>query len=162
MSTKDEKYYYKFIREWLEKKGVKAVISEEVGITIPTGPYFPRITIQPDILGLREGDWSKEIVAVEVKTNQDRIYEAVGQSVIYQIMADYVYLAIPEKISESIRNTAIFNMLRIGLLEFSTKMVGMDMPAVTVKERMEPRESRIIDYGHFYPQLKKMLEDCFK
>lgn len=161
--TKDEKYYYPFIRDWLEKSGIKSVVSEEVGITIPTGPYFPRITIQPDILGLKVELFRASIVAVEVKINPDRIYEGIGQCAIYQIMADLVYLALPRKISRFIRNPSIFNHLRIGLLEFSEEETARTRKIeVIVNEKIKPQESQVKDYSHFSPQLSRMLEDCFK
>lgn len=83
----DESFYYPAIKEWLSKKGWNALISAEAGISIPTGPYFPKITIQPDIVGYKKENHYEKIVSVEVKTTAEKIYEGLGQCSIYQIMS---------------------------------------------------------------------------
>jgi hypothetical protein len=58
--TKDESFYYPAIKEWLSKNGWQGVISAEAGISIPTGPYFPRITIQPDLIAYKKEQYSEK------------------------------------------------------------------------------------------------------
>ena len=159
--AKDESFYYSAIKEWLTKEGWNAIISAEAGVSIPTGPYFPKITIQPDILGYRKKDYSEKIVSVEVKLSAQNIYEGIGQCSLYQIMSDFVYLALPKYICDAIQNMKIFKPLRIGLLEFTErKPLRKEMPPVSVDLKFKPEESYRKE-STFYNQLLNILKDFF-
>lgn len=157
--AKDESFYYPAIKEWLSKKGWKALISAEAGISIPTGPYFPKVTIQPDILGYNKEE--NKIVAVEIKTSGANIYEGVGQCSIYQMMSDFVYLALPKDVCDTIQNRKIFKEKKIGLLQFSEREpVRKDMSPVSVTLKFEAEQ----EYSRermFYNQMSDMLKDFF-
>ena len=121
------------LRNGLQKKGWNAIISAEAGVSIPTGPYFPKITIQPDVLGYKKENYSEKIVSVEVKLSAQNIYEGIGQCSLYQIMSDLVYLALPKYICDAIQNKKIFKTLRVGLLEFTEREpLRKDMSPVSV------------------------------
>ena len=157
--AKDESYFYPAIKEWLSKKGWKALISREAGISIATGPYFPKITIQPDIVGYNKE--KNKVVAVEVKTSAAQIYEGIGQCSIYQMMGDVVYLALPKYVCDTIQSVKIFENRKIGLLEYSEReQVRKDMSPVSVTLKFEPKESYTTERT-FYDQMANMLRDFF-
>ena len=159
---KDESFYYPAIKEWLTKEGWNAIISSEAGVSIPTGPYFPKITIQPDILGYKkENSYREKTVSVEVKLSAQNIYEGIGQCSLYQTMSDFVYLALPKYVCDAIRNMKIFKTLRIGLLEFTEREpLRKDMSRVSVDLKFEPEESYRKE-STFYNQLLNILKDFF-
>lgn len=157
--AKDESFYYPAIKGWLSKKGWKALISAEAGISIPTGPYFPRVTIQPDIVGYKKE--KDKIVAVEVKTSAEKIYEGIGQCSIYQMMSDFVYLALPKYVCDTIQSVKIFADREIGLLEFAEReKARKDMPPVSVNLKFESKETYSSERT-FYNQMRNMLRDYF-
>lgn len=158
--AKDESFYYSPIKEWLSKGGWNALISAEAGISIPTGPYFPKITIQPDIVGYKSEGGGK-IVSVEVKSSAQQIYEGIGQCSIYQMMSNYVYLALPKYVCDTIQSVKIFQNRKIGLIEFSEReQVRKEMSPVSVGLKFEPEESYPRE-STFYNQLLNMLRDFF-
>jgi hypothetical protein len=100
------------------KNGWQALISAEAGISIPTGPYFPRITIQPDLVAYKKEQYSEKIACIEVKTSVNDIYQGIGQCALYKLMSNFVYLALPKHICDTIQNPKMFKGMGIGLLEF--------------------------------------------
>jgi hypothetical protein len=48
------------LRSGFQKNGWQALISAEARISIPTGPYFPRITIQPDLVAYKKEQYSEK------------------------------------------------------------------------------------------------------
>lgn len=158
----DESRFYPAIKEWLSKEGWHAVISAEAGITIATGPYFPKIAIQPDVLGVKTKNYSAKIVAVEVESSAQSLYAGLGQCALYQIMCNFVYLALPKYVCDSIRNPRIFKQMKLGLLEYSEQEpLRKSMSPITITEKFKAEENYQLD-SDFHNQLSKMLKDYFE
>jgi len=159
--VKEESFYYPAVKEWLSKDGWQALISAEVGISIPTGPYFPRVTIQPDLIGYKKEGYSEKIVCVEVKTSVNDIYQGIGQCALYRIMSNFVYLAIPKYISDTILNPKMFNAMGIGLLEFvEQKPARKEMSPITVNLKFKCPENYSLE-STFHNQLLTIIRDVF-
>lgn len=159
--TKEEISYYPAIKEWLSKNGWNAIISAEAGISIPTGPYFPRVTIQPDLVGYRKEGYTERTVCVEVKNSAEGIYQGIGQCAVYKTMSNFIYLALPKHVCDTIQNTKMFKSIGIGLLEFvEHEPVRKQMGSVTVNIKFECPENLLIERT-FYDQLLNMARDYF-
>ena len=159
--TKEESFYYPAIKEWLSKEGWNAVISAEAGISIPTGPYFPRVTIQPDLVGYKKEDYHERTVCVEVKTSAEGVYQGTGQCAVYKTMSNFIYLALPKHVCDTIQNIKMFKSMGIGLLEFvEHEPVRKEMSPITVNLKFECPENLSIERT-FYDQLLNMIRDSF-
>lgn len=160
-SPEDESFYYPAIKEWLSKKGWNAIISAEAGISIPTGPYFPKVAIQPDIVGYKKEEYSEKVLCVEVETSAQTIYQGIGQCAVYQTMSDYVYLALPKHVCDAVQSPRMFKTMRIGLLELTKREpLRKEMSPVAVNLKFEPEESYRKE-STFHQQLLNMLRDFF-
>jgi hypothetical protein len=159
--VKDETFFYSAIKEWLSKRGWKALISTEAGISVPTGPYFPKVRIQPDIVAYKKEKYSEKILSVEVEISAERIYDGIGQCSVYQTMSNLVYLALPKHVCDTIQNIRLFKSMRIGLIEFSEReTIRKEMSPVSVNLKFEPSESNSIE-STFYNQMLNLIRDFF-
>ena len=159
---RDEKRFYPAVKDWLSKQGWNSVISTEAGISIPTGPYFPKITIQPDVLGLKTEMYRQLIVAVELESSAQTLYQGLGQCALYLTMSDFVYLALPKYVCDSIRNPRIFKQMKLGLLEYSEhEPMRKTMSPITVTEKFKAEQNYSLDSA-FHNQLSSMLKDYFQ
>lgn len=158
----DESRFYPAIKEWLSHEGWSSVISAEAGISIPTGPYFPKITIQPDVLGVKTEGYRELIVAVEVESSAQTLYQGLGQCAVYLTMSDFVYLTLPKYVCDSIRNPLIFKQMKLGLLEYTEQEpMRKAMSPITVTEKFKAERNHSLDSA-FHNQLGKMLKDYFE
>jgi len=156
-----ESFYYPAIKEWLSKKGWNPVISSEAGISVTTGPYFPKVTIQPDILGYKKEEYTEKIVSVEVEISAQNIYQGIGQCSVYRIMSDFVYLALPKHVCDAIKNVKMFKSMGIGLLQFAEhKPLRKEMSPVSVELKFKAEESYSKE-STFYNQMLNILRDFF-
>ena len=123
------------------------------------GPYFPKVTIQPDIVGYKKEEYSEKVLCVEVETSAQTIYQGIGQCAVYQTMSDYVYLALPKHVCDAIQSPRMFKTMRIGLLELTKREpLRKEMSPVAVNLKFEPEESYRKE-SIFHQQLLNMLRD---
>lgn len=82
-------------------------------MVVPTWDIFPQRFFIPDLIGVRDD----KVFVVEVETKRDELFEVIGKSMIWKIMATFVCIAYPaEQCEELKRASKIFERLACDYL----------------------------------------------
>ena len=105
---------YKSVKEWLESKGYKVLITaEKQEVVVPIKYLFPvKNYIIPDVISIKEHSIAP-VVVVEVGTRIEQIYELIVKCLLWKTRATLVYLAYPKEICKEFK---ILEKYGIGLL----------------------------------------------
>ena len=112
---------YNFIAEWLmgKDKENRVLISPDVP-SIPTSSRLGIQTIAPDLAVYKKNS-SEKLTLIEVKADSMYLIEGIGRCEVYKLIADFVYLALPESIAKKIGSNSFYEYWHIGILSVSEK-----------------------------------------
>ncbi len=118
-----EELMYEPIAEWLGSAGFTPVITGGTGqVYLPTGSLLGVRFVEPDVVGYRGSGPGAEIAIVEAKGDPMYLFDGIGRCSIFRLIADLVYLAMPQDFASKVRpDTPILKELGIGLLSVSEK-----------------------------------------
>ncbi|RSN78687.1 MAG: hypothetical protein DSO07_00805 [Thermoproteota archaeon] len=114
---KKEEQLYEPIRRWLELKEFRALIpGKEKQIVLPVGALFGVRSLEPDVVGYKKSNHRDLLTVVEAKADRVGLFDGLGRCLIYQKVADFVYLALPRRIAEGIGENSLYKDFGIGIL----------------------------------------------
>jgi hypothetical protein len=108
----------KIIKKWLESKGFRALVTgNKREFVVPVKDLFPIKNYHiPDVVGIKDS----RVVIVETETKLKEIYEAIVKSLIWKMMATFVYVAYPKSKCKKFR---VLENYGIGLVSVSENEV---------------------------------------
>lgn len=106
------------IKKWLESKGFRVLVTgDKHEFVVPVKDLFPMKKFHiPDVVGIKDSS----VVIVETETKPKEIYEAIVKSLIWKMMATFVYVAYPKSKCKKFR---VLENYGIGLLSVSENEV---------------------------------------
>jgi hypothetical protein len=151
----NERSFYEPIKEWLESKGYKAVISAgKRQIYLPTGALLGVSFLEPDVIGYKEEDNLNRLTIVEAKTDPMFLFDGLGRCFVYETVANHVYLAVPKDVAEKIGTRSLYEDLKVGVL-------AVDPETKEIEEKVKAKE--IYPARHDLREiLLKMLKSTLK
>lgn len=130
----NERSFYEPIKEWLESKEYRAVISGgKRRIYLPTGALLGVSFLEPDVIAYKEETRVDRLAIVEAKTDPMYLFDGLGRCFVYETVADYVYLAVPKDVAEEIGAGSLFEDLKVGIL-------SVDPETRKVEEKVKAKE----------------------
>jgi hypothetical protein len=145
--TKKEEPLYEPVRRWLELKGFRALIpGKEKQVVLPVGALLGVRSLEPDVVG-----YEKEqnfLAVVEAKADRIGLFDGLGRCLVYQKVADFVYLALPRRIAEGVGENSLYKDFGIGVLSVDG-------------DRVEERVEAGRQYSHRY-ELREVLLSMVK
>lgn len=134
-----EALLYEPIRNYLEEQGYKArIVGGTRSIVLATGPRLGVSSVEPDIVGYRKEQYSEVLTVVEVKTDPMYLFDGIGRCEVFKAIADFVYLALPDRIASQIGSNSLFEPMQVGVLSIS--------PEHEVRVKVQPRQNLSHDY----------------
>lgn len=128
---------YGHVSSWLKKQDYKnkTLISPDIP-SIPTAARLGIQTIAPDVAAYKMENYSETLTLIEVKADSMYLIEGIGRCVIYKTIADYVYLALPERTASKIGSNSLYELWSIGILSVSDD--GIVKEKVKAKKNTRP------------------------
>jgi hypothetical protein len=115
-AKKKEEPLYEPVRRWLELKGFRALIpGKEKQIILPVGALLGVRSLEPDLVGYKRENYDL-LTVVEAKGDKAGLFDGLGRCLVYQKVADFVYLALPRRIAEGIGESSLYKDFGIGIL----------------------------------------------
>jgi hypothetical protein len=115
-AKKKEEPLYEPVRRWLELKGFRALIpGKEKQIILPVGALLGVRSLEPDLVGYKKENYDL-LTVVEAKADKAGLFDGLGRCLVYQKVADFVYLALPRRIAEGIGENSLYKDFGIGIL----------------------------------------------
>lgn len=134
-----EALLYEPTRNWLEEQGYKAkVVGGTRSIILATGPRLGVSSVEPDVIGYKKEEYSEVLTVVEVKADPMYLFDGIGRCEVFKAIADFVYLALPERIASKIGINSLFEPMQIGVLSISSEH--------SVKIKVEAKKNYNQDY----------------
>jgi len=111
MKNMDQKLLYEPVKEWLESKDFKVLITgDKPEIVIPVSDIAPPLYKIPDLMGIDKTD---KVVIVEVEQEKKKFFDVLGRCMLWKCMATFVYIACPRN---TFPRAKILEKLGIGLV----------------------------------------------
>lgn len=112
----NQKILYQPIKNWLESRGFKVLISGEgSSVALPIWDLTPMAYKVPDLIGVNN---ENKVVIVEVEQDKKKFADVLGRCMIWKCIATFVYITYPEKESPKI---LILDRLGLGQLSVNEK-----------------------------------------
>ena len=113
-----ESELYEPVKRWLELQGYKTLITAgKRQIFVTTGSFLGVGLLEPDVVGYKKEDYSECLAVVEVKADPMYLFDGIGRCRVFQTVADYVYLALPQQFVDKIGSSSLYEKeLKIGIL----------------------------------------------
>jgi hypothetical protein len=116
-SVKNEEQLYGPVKKWLELKEFRTLVpGKEKQIILPVGALLGVRSLEPDVVGYRKSDNWDLLVIVEAKADRVGLFDGLGRCLVYQKVADFVYLALPKRVAEGIGESSLYKDFGIGVL----------------------------------------------
>jgi hypothetical protein len=142
-----EDSFYGYVVSWLEEQGYgKSVLSWRDVPLVPTGARLGIETIRPDVAAYKKDGSMDSLLLVEVKADPMYIIEGIGRCIIYKLIANYVYLALPSKIAYKIGSKSFYQLWGVGVLSISDEGI--------IEEKVKPEKN-------YPPESEYKLRDSY-
>ena len=127
----NEGEFYEPLKEWLESEGYRALITAgKRQVLLTTGSLLGVISyLEPDVVGYRREGYVEYLVIVEAKADPMHLLDGLGRCCVYQLVADYVYLALSKVLVDKIGPGSLYEELGVGVLSVSGKDVQVKVKA---------------------------------